>query len=155
MRLGFKHFDLSLKRIGRNRSPIASQDHVFQLNDSRSFGDHGFSGSVKHKSVGEPRRKRLTGRFKWNGPQRTFMTCGDVLLLIRSDCLTILRYTRRAMRKEVFVCDNCGTRKRLPSSQRHWCEECKTSSPVELRPVRDKRSAPKPDAPETAGFARR
>ncbi|MFL6521470.1 MAG: hypothetical protein ACJ8NS_14715 [Chthoniobacterales bacterium] len=59
------------------------------------------------------------------------------------------------MRKEVFVCDNCGMRKRLSSSQRHWCEECKTSSPVELRPVRDKRSAPKPESTETAGFVRR
>jgi hypothetical protein len=59
------------------------------------------------------------------------------------------------VRKEVFVCDNCGTRKRLSSSQRHWCEECKTSSPVELRPVRDKRSAPKSDTAETAGLGRR
>lgn len=42
-------------------------------------------------------------------------------------------------------------RKRLASHQRHWCEECKTPSPVELRPVRDKRTAPK-DAPiQTAG----
>ena len=50
------------------------------------------------------------------------------------------------MRKEVFVCDNCGMRKRLDSAQRHWCEECKTSSPVELRPARDKRPAPKAEA---------
>jgi hypothetical protein len=38
-------------------------------------------------------------------------------------------------------------RKRLNSAQRHWCEECKTSSPVELRPARDKRAVPKPAEP--------
>jgi hypothetical protein len=38
-------------------------------------------------------------------------------------------------------------RKRLNSAQRHWCEECKTSSPVELRPVRDKRAVVKPPEP--------
>src|SRR3954468_5800582 len=59
------------------------------------------------------------------------------------------------VRKEVFVCDNCGMRKRLNSAQRHWCEECKTGSPVELRPVRDKRSAPKPESIEPAGSPRR
>jgi hypothetical protein len=57
--------------------------------------------------------------------------------------LTQSRY-EELVRKEVFVCDNCGARKRLDSAQRHWCEECKTSSPVELRPARDKRPVPAP-----------
>jgi hypothetical protein len=43
------------------------------------------------------------------------------------------------MKKEVFVCDTCGMRKRLNSAERHWCEACTLSSPVEMRPARDKR----------------
>ena len=59
------------------------------------------------------------------------------------------------MRKEVFVCDNCGARKRLDSAQRHWCEECKTSSPVELRPARDKRPIPAPSSTASVSGERR
>jgi hypothetical protein len=43
------------------------------------------------------------------------------------------------MKKEVFVCDTCGARMRLNSAERHWCEVCTLSSPVEMRPTRDKR----------------
>lgn len=46
-------------------------------------------------------------------------------------------------------------RKRLDSAQRHWCEECKTSSPVELRPARDKRAAPKPETVGSRGTEHR
>jgi hypothetical protein len=53
------------------------------------------------------------------------------------------------VRKEIFVCDHCGARKRLDSAQRHWCEECTTSSPVELRPARDKHTPVKVPAKQT------
>ena len=43
------------------------------------------------------------------------------------------------MKKEVFICDNCGTRNRLNSAQRHWCALCLLGSPLEMRPARDKR----------------
>jgi hypothetical protein len=46
-----------------------------------------------------------------------------------------------AVKKEVFVCDHCGIRKRLDASKRHWCENCASGSPVEMRPARDKRTA--------------
>jgi hypothetical protein len=44
-----------------------------------------------------------------------------------------------SIKKEMFVCDNCGTRIRLRSEARHWCDECKSGAPVELRAVRDKK----------------
>ena len=59
-----------------------------------------------------------------------------------------------AMRKEVFVCDNCGMRKRLASAQRHWCDECKVTPPVELRPARDKRPSQFKPAPAQQADAR-
>jgi hypothetical protein len=46
---------------------------------------------------------------------------------------------RSVMKKEVFVCDTCGTRMRLNSAERHWCELCTLGSPLEMRPARDKR----------------
>jgi len=49
-----------------------------------------------------------------------------------------------AVRKEVFVCDHCGIRKRLDSSQRHWCEDCTSRSPVEMRSVRDRKPPERP-----------
>ena len=42
-------------------------------------------------------------------------------------------------KKEVFICDGCGTRTRLNSAQRHWCTVCILGSPLEMRPTRDKR----------------
>ena len=63
-----------------------------------------------------------------------------------------LTYQRVQVRKEIFVCDHCGARKRLDSAQRHWCEECTTSKPVELRPARDKR--PVEAIPETQTVGR-
>lgn len=45
---------------------------------------------------------------------------------------------REKKRTEVFVCDHCGMRKRLPRDQRHWCEECKMTPPVELRLTRSR-----------------
>ncbi|MDQ6911724.1 MAG: hypothetical protein M3128_02495 [Verrucomicrobiota bacterium] len=46
---------------------------------------------------------------------------------------------REKKRSEVFVCDNCGLRKRLPSDKRHWCDNCTTGSPIEMRRANDKR----------------
>ncbi|HJT45673.1 MAG TPA: hypothetical protein VJ721_05300 [Chthoniobacterales bacterium] len=40
---------------------------------------------------------------------------------------------------DVFVCDGCGARKRLDRNKRHWCEDCKRGSPVEMRRARDKK----------------
>ena len=43
------------------------------------------------------------------------------------------------MKKELFICDRCGLRKRLQSSARHWCDNCDYGGHVEMRPARDKR----------------
>ena len=40
---------------------------------------------------------------------------------------------------DVFVCDNCGVRKRLDRNKRHWCDECTRGTPIEMRRARDKR----------------
>src|ERR1700730_16469336 len=45
----------------------------------------------------------------------------------------------RVIRKEFFICDTCGTRTRLNSAERHWCELCTLGSPLEMRPTRDRR----------------
>lgn len=39
-------------------------------------------------------------------------------------------------KKEMFICDGCGMRKRLSSNQRHWCDECTLSSPIEMNTAR-------------------
>ena len=44
----------------------------------------------------------------------------------------------RKMPTEIFVCDTCGARKRLPANQRHWCDECTRGSPIEMRRAGDK-----------------
>ncbi len=46
---------------------------------------------------------------------------------------------RPSIKTEIFVCDECGQRKRLKTSSRHWCDSCNHGSPVEMRPARDKR----------------
>ena len=46
---------------------------------------------------------------------------------------------RPSIKTEIFVCDECGQRKRLKTSSRHWCDSCSHGSPVEMRPARDKR----------------
>ncbi len=43
------------------------------------------------------------------------------------------------MKKELFICDRCGLRKRLPSAARHWCDNCDYGGHFEMRPARDKR----------------
>ena len=45
---------------------------------------------------------------------------------------------RDKKRTEVFVCDFCGSRKRLPRGERHWCEECKQTPPVEMHLTRSR-----------------
>ena len=42
------------------------------------------------------------------------------------------------MRTEIFICDNCGERKRLSSALEHWCEQCAGKKETEMRPVRIK-----------------
>jgi uncharacterized protein YlaI len=46
---------------------------------------------------------------------------------------------RPSIKTEIFVCDECGQRKRLKTSSRHWCDSCNHGPPVEMRPARDKR----------------
>lgn len=46
------------------------------------------------------------------------------------------------MRKEIFVCDVCGHRKRLDVTKRHWCEVCALKKENEMHPVRTKRVSP-------------
>ncbi len=43
------------------------------------------------------------------------------------------------MKKDVFVCDDCGTRSRLDYTKRHWCVVCDRGAPVEMRCVREKK----------------
>jgi hypothetical protein len=58
---------------------------------------------------------------------------------------------RERKRTEVFVCDTCGLRKRLASDKRHWCDNCTTGSPVEMRRANDKRlNFSRTHAPENA-----
>jgi hypothetical protein len=45
------------------------------------------------------------------------------------------------MKKELFVCDICGEKKRLDSTKRHWCMVCQCREATELRPVRIKKAA--------------
>jgi ribosomal protein L37E len=40
-------------------------------------------------------------------------------------------------RTELFVCDNCGARKRLDRGKRHWCDNCGTGASTEMRPVKE------------------
>ena len=42
------------------------------------------------------------------------------------------------MKTEVFVCDRCGSRKRLDRTKQHWCEFCAKKQETEMRPVRIK-----------------
>ena len=46
---------------------------------------------------------------------------------------------RPHFKTDIFVCDHCGNRKRLRSDNRHWCDECHETPPVEMRNVRDKK----------------
>jgi hypothetical protein len=48
---------------------------------------------------------------------------------------------RPTIKTEIFVCDQCGSRKRLRTAARHWCDVCKQGSPVEMRPTRVKLGA--------------
>jgi hypothetical protein len=43
------------------------------------------------------------------------------------------------MKKELFICDRCGMRKRLPSAVRHWCDNCDYGGHYEMRPAREKK----------------
>jgi hypothetical protein len=43
------------------------------------------------------------------------------------------------MKKELFICDRCGMRKRLPSAARHWCDNCNYNGHLEMRPAREKK----------------
>jgi hypothetical protein len=45
----------------------------------------------------------------------------------------------RRINNEVFICDNCGIRRRLDSAKRHWCDICTHEAPIEMRAARDKR----------------
>jgi len=40
---------------------------------------------------------------------------------------------------DIFVCDDCGARKRLERNKRHWCDNCTRGTPVEMRRAKDKR----------------
>jgi hypothetical protein len=48
---------------------------------------------------------------------------------------------RPHIKTDIFVCDHCGNRKRLRSDNRHWCDNCHETPPVEMRNVRDKKMA--------------
>jgi predicted RNA-binding Zn-ribbon protein involved in translation (DUF1610 family) len=59
----------------------------------------------------------------------------------------IVRRIKKKTETEIFVCDNCGNRKRLPSNQRHWCDNCTFGVPVEMRCAKDKWKRPREPAP--------
>ena len=42
-------------------------------------------------------------------------------------------------RTQVFICPECSVRKSLPSTERHWCDECMPKT--EMHPVRLKHLA--------------
>jgi hypothetical protein len=48
----------------------------------------------------------------------------------------------RGIQTDMFICDQCGNRQRLPKAQRHWCELCTHGSPVEMRLTRGKLHRP-------------
>jgi hypothetical protein len=54
---------------------------------------------------------------------------------------------REKKKTEVFVCDHCGMRKRLARDQRHWCDECKQTPPVEMHLTRSRLHHGRPGAP--------
>jgi hypothetical protein len=61
-------------------------------------------------------------------------------------------YGMALMKKELFICDRCGMRKRLPSAARHWCDNCDYGGHHEMRPAREKKlvlSDRNPKEPET------
>jgi hypothetical protein len=60
-----------------------------------------------------------------------------------------VRRIKKKAETEIFVCDNCGNRKRLASAQRHWCDNCTFGVPVEMRCAKDKWKRPKEEAPVT------
>src|SRR6266566_5051568 len=40
---------------------------------------------------------------------------------------------------DIFVCDNCGARKRLERNKRQWWDNCTHRNPIELRRAKDKK----------------
>ena len=42
------------------------------------------------------------------------------------------------VKTDIFICDTCGNRQRLPKASRHWCDVCTHGSPVEMRLSRGK-----------------
>ena len=63
--------------------------------------------------------------------------------LCQFTALLAVRRIKKKAETEIFVCDNCGNRKRLPSNQRHWCDNCAFGVPVEMRCAKDKWKRPK------------
>ena len=53
---------------------------------------------------------------------------------------------REKKRTEVFVCDHCGLRKRLPRDERHWCDNCNQTPPMEMRLTRSRLHHTRPAA---------
>jgi len=53
---------------------------------------------------------------------------------------------REKKKTEVFMCDHCGMRKRLARDQRHWCDECRQTPPVEMRLTRSRLHHHRPNA---------
>jgi len=39
---------------------------------------------------------------------------------------------------ELFICDACGSRQRLETAKRHWCDNCPSDKLVEMQPARGK-----------------
>ncbi len=48
------------------------------------------------------------------------------------------------MRKEIFVCERCGERKRLDPRKQHWCGSCAGKKETEMQPARAKTFSAKP-----------
>ncbi len=51
------------------------------------------------------------------------------------------------IKKQVFICDECGQRERLAKSKRHWCENPSHGKAVEMRHTR----SPAEKKPPTKG----
>jgi hypothetical protein len=56
------------------------------------------------------------------------------------------------MKKELFVCDDCGERKRLNSMERHFCENPTHRRAVEMRPSRTKKPVQTTQSPARSNW---
>jgi len=110
------------KRRGRNVKRVLYATHVFAF-------------------VWQIVVKNISQKFRLE-----FSESGQLSICQFLQALTVRRIKKKA-ETEIFVCDNCGNRKRLASAQRHWCDNCTFGVPVEMRCAKDKWKRPREGEP--------